>query len=327
MFAPKLLPSTPAASAPQRSRWALYSATAALLLSLSACETMPGGQGADAGLGNVVTAISGVFGGNAGGSGNGIQEMVQGASSVFKDYSAQEQRVLGQQFAAVLLGSYPLLRNNGAQRYVNQVGAWVAQQADLPRDGNGQTIQYQWRFGVLDSSSINAFATPGGYVFITKGLLQRMESEAQLAGVLGHEIAHVVRGHYLKALKKGGVSQIAGGLVMHKTGQKQLNQVLVNAARNIYAKGLDQSDEFDADQYGMLYAARAGYAPEGLASVLELYAANSTQSNTPFSTLLSTHPNPNTRIDRLAPLLSQPQYAQAGRGTNPKRYQQMRRTL
>jgi len=304
-------------------RLALVAACAALL---AGCETMPtSGGGGGMNLAGVVGSLAGGGGGRSAGMANGLQDVIEGASAAFKDYTPEEQRHLGQDFASVLLGARPLLRNAAVQRYVNEVGWWVAQQADLPKDAKGQPVQFDWRFGVIDSEAVNAYATPGGYVFVTVGLLRRLGSEAELAGVLGHEISHVVRGHYLAAIKKGGFTQIVGGVVQAKAGNAVISSAVVNAVRNIYSKGLDRGDEFDADRHGLLYAARAGYAPGGLPTVLHMYAKES-GSDANFQMLFNTHPAPQDRITQLDPLLAG-KFAAAGDVTNNARFLAMRRRL
>lgn len=295
---------------------------AALLLGtllLTACETMN------------IAPVSNLVGQLGGGNTSNhtldvVNDVVSGAGAAFKDYSAAEQHTLGTEFSAVLLGARPLLRNERVQRYVNQVGVWVAAQADKPLDKEGRPIQFAWRFGVIDTDAINAYATPGGYVFITSGLFKRLESEAELAGVLAHEIAHVTRGHYLAALKKGGFAQIAGGVVKAKTGSGVVSNAMVNAVRNIYSRGLDQSDEFQADRLGVLYAARAGYAPQGLPHVLRMYAVSGSTSDANYSILFSTHPAPAERSHRIEPIVAT-QLAQADNVENEKRFLAMRRQL
>ena len=173
--------------------------------------------------------------------------------------------------------------------------------------------------------AVNAYATPGGYVFVTKGLLRTLNSEAELAGVLGHEITHVVHGHYLSAVKKGGFAQIAGGIVETRSGNSQLSGAMINMVRNIYAKGLDQSDEYDADRYGTLWAARAGYAPAGLMQSLRVVAGGSAQDAN-YQLLLATHPPAQSRITKLEPLMSSKFSGVAG-ATNEQRYLAMRRVL
>lgn len=300
-------------------RLALVVACAALL---PGCETMQASNGG-MNLGGVMSAFSG--GGRSSGVGNGLQDVIQGASAAFKDYTPEEQRRLGRDFASVLLGARPLLRNAAVQQYVNEVGWWVAQQAELPKDAKGHPVHFDWRFGVIDSEAVNAYATPGGYVFVTVGLLRRIDSEAELAGVLGHEITHVVHGHYLAAIKKGGFTQIIGGVVQAKAGNSMISSAVVNAVRNIYSKGLDRDDEFDADRYGLLFASRAGYAPNGLPQVLHMYAKESGRDEN-FQLLFNTHPAPQDRIQRLEPLLAS-KFASAGDVTNSARFLAMRRRL
>ena len=124
------------------------------------------------------------------------------AFGLFGKYSTADEIRIGQQIAGNLLGAVPLVRDDGLQRYVNVVGNWVVAQA-------GRT-ELPWRFGVLDTEDINAFSAPGGYVFITLGLYRQLDSEAELAGVLGHEIAHVTQKHHLKVLKNHTLSRPEG---------------------------------------------------------------------------------------------------------------------
>ena len=111
-----------------------------------------------------------------------------------EEVSTEEEVSIGGNLISGLLGAAPLVDNSELQHYVNDVGFWVASQSerkDLP-----------WRFGVIDSNGINAFAAPGGYVVITIGLYNLLDNEAQLAGVLAHEISHVVEKHHLNALQE-----------------------------------------------------------------------------------------------------------------------------
>jgi len=298
-------------------RWLAAGACAALL---AGCETMSGG-----GLSGLSSALGGLTGSSGGSTASGIQSVVQGASAAFKDYSPQEERELGSGFASVLLGARPLVRSDELQRYVNRVGLWVAEHADSRKDGEGKPVAYDWRFGVIDSDAVNAYATPGGYVFVTKGLLRTLRSEAELAGVLGHEITHVVHGHYLAAVKKGGFAQMAGGIIEARSGNGALSGAMISMVRDIYAKGLDQSDEYDADRYGMLWAARAGYAPSGLVQSLRAVAGGSAQDAN-YQMLLATHPPAQERIARLDPLVTG-KFAGIGGASNEGRYRAVLRTL
>ena len=204
----------------------------------------------------------------------------------------QEEARMGEESAALLLGAAPLVQNPGLQRYVNQVGQWVALQT-----GRNDV---QWRFGVMDTENINAFAAPAGYVFVTKGLLQRLQNESELAGVLAHEISHVVMGHYVQTMIKKDRAAALGGLantVAQSQGKGEL-AALVNLTRGVYSSGLDKDDEYQADRMGVVLATRAGYDPFGLPRVLQMYAANAGQAG--FDLLFSTHPGADERLARLA---------------------------
>lgn len=211
--------------------------------------------------------------------------------ALFGDYSPEEENRIGKQISGNLLGAVPLVRDDGLQRYVNLVGNWVALQT-----GRKNTT---WHFGVLDTEDINAFAAPGGYIFLTKGLYKRLNNEAELAGVLGHEIAHVTQKHHLKVLKKSSLIGALGQAASSKAkSSDQMVQNLIGNGAEIMARGLDKEAEFEADRVGIVFAARAGYDVWGLPSVLQDMAALPAKDNR-TSLLYKTHPHP---ADRLAAL-------------------------
>lgn len=235
--------------------------------------------------------------GRIGGSGKGpdLGNLLGSLGKAVAEPTEQEEIALGQEFAATLLGAKPLLNNPGVQRYVNTLGRWLASQTERP--------DLPWTFGVLDDAGYNAFATPGGYIFVTKGLLDRMRNEAELAGVLAHEIGHVLRKHHLNAVKASGWTGIAGELVTSQTGgNAQVNEFVKNAVLKVFASGLDQSDEFEADRLGVVIAARAGYDPFGLPAVLQVLQGESAQDGA-FTLMFKTHPAPADRIGRLDTLM------------------------
>lgn len=209
--------------------------------------------------------------------------------------SPAEERAMGREAAATLLGAEPVLPDAAVQRYVNRVGLWVALQSERPN--------LQWRFAVLDDADVNAFAAPGGYVFVTKGLLLTLGSEAELAGALGHEVAHVVRKHHLKALTKDKRIEAVSGAALSslsKDDPKRQEQVakLVQGVKTLYARGLDKQDELNADRVGIVYAARAGYDPSGMVGVLQKLDAQD-PGTTRMALLLKTHPAPAERLAAL----------------------------
>jgi predicted Zn-dependent protease len=191
-----------------------------------------------------------------------------------------------------------LYKNQRVQEYVNHVGRWLALQTERP--------DLPWQFGVLDDNDINAFAAPGGYVFITKGLLARMHSEAELAGVLAHEISHVLRKHHLQAIKKGArtelLAEFTGEVIKEKGGNPALNK-LVSAGTEVYTRGLDKSDEFEADRMGVVIAARAGYDPYGLPAVLQTLQSINPQDSG-LALMFKTHPALADRLSLLEKLMA-----------------------
>lgn len=209
----------------------------------------------------------------------------------WKNPSKQEEIALGHEITGSLLGAAPLVKDEALQKYVNKVGRIVANQserADLP-----------WKFGVIESSDLNAFAAPGGYVLITKGLYQQLSNEAQLAGVLGHEIAHIVQKHQLKVLQKQQLVNIGAGLITDKFGKNnQIAQKAIGSGAEISARSLDKNAEYEADRMGMILAARAGYDAYGLAEVLQTIGQTNKSDNS-VALLFKTHPHPDDRLTRL----------------------------
>ena len=207
--------------------------------------------------------------------------------------SEQEEIQIGRQLAGNLLGAAPLVKDERLQRYVNRVGRWVAAQGERP--------DLQWTFAVLESDDLNAFALPGGYVFVTKGLFNLLANEAELAGVLGHEVAHVMLRHHLKVLKKSQAIELVGGLLGSQVAQRDTfgaRQALLGKGAEALARGLDKSAEFEADHAGIVLATRAGYVPYGLPEVLRRMGSRNPRDAS-LSLLFKTHPLPQERLEKL----------------------------
>lgn len=209
-----------------------------------------------------------------------------------------EEIEIGGGVTEILLGARPLFDDAELQRYVNAVGMWVAQQSERP--------DLPWHFGVNDSDHINAFAAPGGYIIVTKGMMKQLRNEAELAGVLGHEIAHVIQKHHLKALRKSAVMNLLSAGAAAASAESryaELVQKLSGPTKELYARGLDKGDEYEADRMGVVLATRAGYDPYGLPAVLTTLASADPKDNF-LALLYKTHPLPQDRLDKLAPGLT-----------------------
>lgn len=223
---------------------------------------------------------------------NRIGNVIKNVQEANRDVPEKEEVAIGEQMASTLLGGAPLVNNAALEKYVNDVGRWLALQTERP--------DLAWHFGVLDSEAVNAFAAPGGYVFVTKGLLKRLNNEAELAGVLAHEIAHVLQKHHLKAIQKnasyGAFAEVATMAAESQGGEKsQILANLVQGTKELYARGLDKDDEYEADRMGIVIAARGGYDPFALPEVIE--DLEKLNPKDPGAALLfETHPLPADRL-------------------------------
>lgn len=207
-----------------------------------------------------------------------------------KGPSESEEIAIGRQIAGNLLGAAPLVKDDKLQKYVNRIGRWVATQSERP--------DLPWHFGVIQSEDVNAFAAPGGYIFITLGLYRTFQSEADLAGVLGHEVGHVIRQHHLKILQQSKLVDAGSKALSKSVGGNDKVQQLIGSGAEIVARGLDKDAEFEADRIGVVLATRAGYDAYGLPSVLQ-QIGHAAKDDGRVALLFKTHPLPEDRLNRL----------------------------
>jgi len=207
--------------------------------------------------------------------------------------SESEEIQIGQEAAPQFLkqggGKIP---DQAVQAYVAGIGqrlASVSERPDLP-----------WEFHVLNSPVINAFALPGGKVFITRGLMEKLENEAELAGVLGHEVGHVTAQHIGQQMSRQMLLQIGLQVAGAATEQAWINTAL-GAGGNLYLLKFGRDQESQSDALGLRYMTEIGYDPRGLLGVLEVLAAQSSGGGVE---MLQTHPLPSTRIDRVRELIN-----------------------
>ena len=184
-------------------------------------------------------------------------------------------------------------------RKVKEVGRRVWQNSDAIKS------PYQYDFHLLaDSQTINAFALPGGQIFITRGLLNQMENEAQLAGVLGHEIGHVLNRHAAEHMATGRLGQLlaaAAGVAASEdagTGGHIMAQMVNQMIQLRYSRG----DEIESDEYGLRYMAQAGYDPSAMLDVMKILAEASGGRGGPD--FLATHPHPDARFENIKKFLA-----------------------
>jgi len=212
----------------------------------------------------------------------------------------QEEMEIGRHMAGTLLGASKLSTAQQQQRYVNRVGRLLTLSSPRP--------QLNWHFGVLQDNDVNAFAAPGGYVFVTSGLLNMLDNEAQLAGVLAHEIAHVTHKDYLKAMRSNNLlgaaldvgSFVGSAATQGETSatQREFAQSVVNASKEVYARGLDKSDEYAADKAALETMKKAGYDPYAYVVVMQKLEARAAKDSG-MALLMQTHPSPTDRLEAM----------------------------
>ena len=226
------------------------------------------------------------------------------AAQNYKEWTPQEEQQIGEATAAKMIAMFGVIEAPKLVHYVNLVGQAVAQYA--PR-------QVPYRFGILDSDIVGAFALPGGFIFITKTALEGMNNEAQLAGALGHEIVHVSERHLEAAIRGKKNSAWATEEAKSKANSApnymgsrdyltKQGSALVN---ELFNTRLSRDKEDGADERGTLMAAQAGYAAGGLMEFLKTLATTQAdpKNQRAFGQLLSTHPPFKERIARLQPVV------------------------
>jgi beta-barrel assembly-enhancing protease len=204
--------------------------------------------------------------------------------------SEAEERQIGQQVSDKIVEVFGVYQDANVTRYVTLVGTVLAQAG--PRPG------LDWQFVVLDTEGVNAFAAPGGFIHITKGLLGLMKNEAELAGVLAHEIVHVTEKHTVNAIQKGDTVKVASDEVGSSGGLTQglVTKLAEKAYSDILNNKFSRNDEGEADDKGVRLAKKLGYAPTGLTSALQKLADRNKGVQEPNG-LFASHPE---IADRLA---------------------------
>jgi len=220
--------------------------------------------------------------------------------SQFLPLSWEEEVQLGAQAAPEFIEqSGGELPDEGIVQYVRDMGGKLAAQSEMP--------DIPWEFYVLDSQVINAFALPGGKVFISRGLMAKMNNEAQLAGVIGHEIGHVTARHGNERMGKALLAQgviLAVGIGGAVSDEEWMQVLGVGTAvgGQLFLLKYSRSNELEADKLGVRYMANVGYNPVGQIQVMEILREASGGSAPPE--WLSTHPASDTRIENLEAIIT-----------------------
>jgi predicted Zn-dependent protease len=243
--------------------------------------------------------------------------------------SPDQETALGLEAAPQMAGQMGGLHpSEQIQDYVNRIGQTVVTNS---RAKNGP---YQYQFHLLaDDQTVNAFALPGGQIFITSALLSKLENEAQLAGVLGHEVGHVVGRHAAEHLAKGQLSQLlvgaAGVAASDQAGGGQSAAVIASVVANLTSLSYGRKDELESDTLGIEFMGEAGYDPRAMIGVMDILE-NASDGQGRGPSWLQSHPDPGNRRDSIRQRIAEkfPNGVPGGRGTgNSVEFQAMQTQL
>ncbi|MEA2463703.1 MAG: hypothetical protein QOJ98_1450 [Acidobacteriota bacterium] len=220
------------------------------------------------------------------------------AQSASREFTEAEEADIGRVVAARILQTYPLSKHDKLQQYVTLVGNTVA--------GSSARPTLEWHFAVLQTDVVNAFSCPGGFIFITTGALEQIDSEAELAAVLGHEIAHATQKHILKEVKRANTISAAQDLATTTSSGSFLTNALGEkisslAYEKLFTTGLSRRDEQEADKIGVELAAAAGYRATEFLNFLD--ALQELEGESKMKVLTATHPGAADRKKYVTPLV------------------------
>jgi predicted Zn-dependent protease len=205
--------------------------------------------------------------------------------------SESQEIEMGRQAAQEASASIGLVANDALQGYVSRIGVRLAGASERPR--------LPWSFAVVDDPTPNAFALPGGFIFVTRGLLSLMENEAELASVLGHEIGHVTAKHSVSMLSRAQLAQLGLGIGMILLPDAAALGNVAGAGLQLLFLKYGRDAEHQADDLGFRYALGQNYDVRAMADVFRsLERAGQASGQSPLPTWLSTHPFPQERIER-----------------------------
>jgi len=233
---------------------------------------------------------------STGAVGDSAMNVADAAAGKSEEEQSAEELALGPEITGRILGAAKLVADDAAQKRVNRIGRWMASHSSRP--------DLPWTFGVIDDAEVNAFAAPGGYILITRGMYELLANDDEVAGVLGHEISHIVQRDHYNVIRKQEVASageaavadqvnVGGGLA----GSMAKDYVRRHGA-TVMLTSLDRGAEYRSDEAAEIYLARAGYNPLGLYSVLQKMTALGTQSPS-LAQLYKTHPPLDERLDRI----------------------------
>jgi predicted Zn-dependent protease len=280
---------------------------------LAACSAVQQGAGVLAGTGKISESDR-----------KAIVETSKAVRSSFADITEEEEYYIGRGVAALILSHYPVYDNRALTDYVNTVGKTVVYSSTRPE------IYAGYHFLILDTEEVNALSAPGGFIFISKGLLRRCRNEEMLAAVLAHEVGHVCAKHGLQSIKKSRLIDafsLIGQEAAKRYGPQELAQLttlfegtLGDIVDTLILRGYDRKFEYEADELSVRFTAATGYAPQGLVDFLQTMVGDS--SAVSGKGWFKTHPTAEQRIERVKTQVASLGGSLAGEQARTKRFQQ-----
>jgi predicted Zn-dependent protease len=218
-----------------------------------------------------------------------IEEGVRLTQALIPISDSQEIE-LGRSVAARVIGRYGLVRDREKTYYLNLIGSALASRSDRPN--------LPYHFAILNTDDVNAYACPGGFIFVTRGAMDMVSDEAELAAILAHEISHVTERHIIKAMQHSKLMQVGADVAAEafRTHGALFTQ-MTDFATDALFKGLSKQDEYDADAKAVVYLDRLGYDYLAMDDVLRLLEQRRRMGQT--KVLSQTHPSPVSRIRHL----------------------------
>jgi predicted Zn-dependent protease len=264
-----------------------------VLLTVTACATM-----------ETATTLATAVGEQAGiishSQAESVRKSTVAVSRSLEDFTPEQEYYIGRAVGAVVLSKYPAYANTQVNQYINTLGQTLAAASNKPEIFGG------YHFVVLDSDDINAFATPSGLIFVTRGLIRCCPTEDALAAILAHEIGHVQLRHGMQSIEKARVTEALTVLAQEgaKTiGSREVAQLtetfsgaISDIANSMINNGYSRTFEYQADQASVSLVPRVGYNPEGLIDMLTVMEKKLKPGGLDFA---KTHPAPRDRITEI----------------------------
>lgn len=214
--------------------------------------------------------------------------------------STQQEVAIGSQYAAQVDSQLPIIHDAALQRYIDILGdsiAHVTNRADL-----------DWHFAIVNTDVVNAFALPGGFVYVNRGIIEHADRMDELAGVMAHEIGHVVKRHSVKQMQQaqGANVGVALACILTRVCESQAGQAAINVGGTLVFAKFSREDEAEADEEGFRYLVKAGISPQGMVSFFRKLLAMEQQSGgSSAPAWFSDHPLTEDRIADVQNLINQ----------------------